>query len=151
MDRYFPGLKDALDSDFIKFLSKGFDLRCASVDGPGYNIVINQHRTLLALDQTMVTVDFVIALGVNGMPHPTPLRRAIELRDSLVYLDNVALKTISFEELAQRNNKMFELRVSKHLETLAITYETEGLNIVGSFCKPTDMDFNKFEFFLARG
>jgi hypothetical protein len=150
-NQHFPGFKDALDGDFIKFLGKGFDLRYASVDGPGYTIVINQHRTLVALDFTMLTIDSGITLRLNDEPHPTPLQQAVSSKDPLVLADNVALKTISQEDIFQRHNKMFELRVGKNLETLLAMYETEGLNIIGKFCKTTDMDFNKPQFYLARG
>jgi len=150
-NQHFPGFKTSVDSDFIKFLGKGFDLRYASVDGPGYTIVINQHRTLMALDLTMLTIDSGITLRLNGEVHKTPLQNVIETKGPAIYSDNVPLKAISLEELSQRPNKMFELRVGENLRTLTATYETEGLNIVGKFCKTTDMDFNKRQFYLARG
>lgn len=149
--RVFPTFQGALDEDFIRYLGKGFDLRYASVDGPGYSIVINQHRTLMTLDATMLTIDSGFSLRLDGQPHPTPLQSAIASDDPLVFSNNVPLKSVAIEELAGRSNKMFELRVGKNLETLSATYETEGLNILGTFCKATDMDFGKLQFFLARG
>jgi len=99
----------------------------------------------------MLTIDSGISLRLNDTPHPTPLRQAIESQDPLACSDNVVIKTISLEDLYQKHNKMFELRVGKNLETLVATYETEGLNVIGTFCKATDMDFGKPQFYLARG
>lgn len=150
-EKFYSGLTDALDKDFIKFLGKGFDLRYAAVDSAGYQIVINQNRTLVALDFTMMTLDYGVALQRDGVPHLTPLRQAIESNDALIIQDNVFLKNVTQEEMFGRSNKMFELRVGSDLQTLTAAYETEGLNIIGLFCKKTDMDFNKKEFKLALG
>src|SRR5437016_470317 len=49
-------LANALNRDFMKFLDRAFRLRYASVDGPGFNLVISQHRTLVELDRTMVEI-----------------------------------------------------------------------------------------------
>jgi len=148
---HYPDLDAQLDKDFIKFLGKGFDLRYASVDGPGYTIVINQYRTLVELDRTMLAIDGRIKVRFDGMPSPTPMRRALQASDSLLLEDNVAAGSATLEGLARKNNKMFELRVGRKLQTLIATYETEGLNVNGRFCKRTDMDFDKSEFQLARG
>lgn len=149
--RQYPFLKEHLEKDFIRYLEKGFDLRYASVDGRGYSIVINQNRTLIALDQLMLTIDSGLSLKANGLPHKTPLEKAIAERDPLVCDDNVAIHRSCLSDLSSRPNKMFELRVGENLNTLMAVYETEGLNVVGNFCKATDMDFGKTSFTLARG
>jgi len=149
--KHFPQLKGAISEDFIKFLGKAFNLRYASIDGAGFNIVINQHRTLIELDVTVLTIDSGLRLSANGKPHPTPLQAALDARDPLLIEDNVPLKSVTFQEISNRYNKMLELRVGANLQTLSASYETEGLNIIGEFCKATDIDWGKAQWQLALG
>jgi len=148
---HFPKLNGFVNADFIKFLGKAFNLRYASVEGAGFNIVINQHRTLIQLDATILTMDSGLKLKANNVSHPTPLQMALEAKDPLIIQDNVPWKSATFEELASRPNKMLELRIGDKLQTLSVSYETEGLNIIGDFCKKTDIDFGKVQWQLALG
>jgi uncharacterized protein (UPF0332 family) len=150
--KHFPGIKStALDSDFMKYLTKGFDLRYATVDTGGYTIVINQRRTLMALDAAMLAIDSGFAVTQAGAAHPTPLNAAIGSRDPLIVSDNVAVGATSLEEFRKKPNKMFELRVSSQWQVLSATYVTEGLNVIGTFCKSSDLNFNKSTIQLAKG
>jgi uncharacterized protein (UPF0332 family) len=149
--KHFPALEGSLNSDFVKYLNRGFQLRYATIDGAGYGIVINQYRTLVALDGAMLTIDSGLKLQANSEPHPTPLQRAIADGDPLILADNVHLKQIQPNDLLTRPNKMLELKVGKDLQTLIAEYETDGLNIIGDFCKKTDMDFGKVQFKFAMG
>lgn len=147
----FPSLDGAIDPDFIKFLGRGFQLRYASIDGAGYGIVINQHRTLMALDSTIMTIDFGMRLKANEEAHPTPLRQAIVDKDPLILEDNIHLSDRKPEDFLSIPNKMLELKVGANLGTLMAKYETEGLNVIGSFCKKTNLDFGKKTIQLALG
>lgn len=149
--QHFPQLKGAIDEDFVKFLGKAFDLRYASIDGTGFNIVINQHRTLIQLDVTILTIDSGLRLTVNGAARPTPLQAALDAKDTVLLEDNVPLKNVTLPEISNRQNKMLELRIGANLQTLSASYETEGLNIIGKFCKATDIDWNKTQWQLALG
>ncbi len=143
-------LAAALNKDFMKFLDRAFRMRYASVDGPGFNMVLNQHRTLLELDRTMMEIDSGFKVeGVKRLD-TTPFREAVQSRKELLFEDNVPLGSISLEELTARKNKMYEIRVAEKLRTLTVEYETDTLNIVGDFCKNTDIDY-KEAFNLALG
>jgi hypothetical protein len=147
----FPSLDGAVDPDFIKFLGRGFQLRYASIDGAGYGIVINQHRTLMALDSTFMTIDFGMRLKADDEARPTPLRQAIVDNDPLILEDNIHLSDRRPEDFLSIPNKMLELKVGANLQTLMAQYSTEGLNVIGSFCKKTDLDFGKKQIQLALG
>jgi len=149
--KHFPSLNGAVDLDFIKFLSRGFQLRYASIDAAGFGIVINQHRTLMALDSTFMTIDFGMRIRVNDESMQTPLRQAIASGDPLIVEDNIHLGERKPEDFVARPNKMLEIKIGRDLETLVVQYETEGLNVVGSFCKKTDLDFGKEQIQLALG
>jgi hypothetical protein len=117
----------------------------------GFGIVINQNRTLAELDATILTIDSGFRITQDGIAYTTPLQQALATNDPMIVVDNVPLKKISWGDFADRPNKMLELRVGAKLRTLLVTYQTEGLNIIGDFSKNTDMDFNKTQFTLARG
>ncbi len=151
IERLFPELSNALDLDFLKYLKRGFMLRYAAVDSDGFSIVINQHRTLILLDETIAKIDsgFLIKRGVDMID--TPLRLAIKENDPSILEDNVPLGGISLLELARRPNKMYELKVDHKLASIKVTYETQGMNIVGNFCKRPDIDAGKTTMKLSLG
>jgi len=148
---HFPQLKGAISEDFIKFLRKAFTLRYATIDGAGFGIVINQHRTLIELDVTIMTIDSGLKLSANGVPHPTPLTLALQAGDPFLIEDNVPLKQVTFENIARRPNKMLEMKVGQQLDVMHATYQTEGLNVRGDFCKRTDVGSGKTRIQLALG
>lgn len=139
VEKLFPDLSSALNTDFLKYLKRGFMLRYAIVDSDGFSIIINQHRTLITLDETVANIDkeFLIRHGANEID--TPLRRAMTVKEPAVFIDNVPLGGISFSELAQRPNMMYELKVDHKLASIKVTYQTEALNIIGDFCKKPDL------------
>lgn len=146
-----PALAAALNEDFIKFLDRAFKLRYASIDGVGFNMVLNQHRTLIELDRTMVEIDSgFTATGVDTSV-ATPLREEIKLRNPRLLDDNVSLGGTTLEALAGRKNKMYEVRVGAKLATLTASYDTDGLKVIGNFCKSTDIDYGKKSWQLALG
>lgn len=148
--KHHPDLATALNRDFMKFLDRAFRLRYASVDGAGFNMVLNQHRTLIELDKSMVEIDSGFkAEGVDPL-HATPFREAVRSRRPLLFEDNVPLGDISLQTLSARKNKMYEIRVAEKLRTLTVEYETDTLQIVGDFCKSTDIGY-KQTFQLALG
>jgi HEPN domain-containing protein len=149
--QHYPAVADVLDRDFIKFLTKAYDIRYAIADKEGFNIVINQHRTLIFLDITMLAIDSGFKPTLDGEQSKTPISRAIEDQHSIIVDDNVVLNAESRRELDERRNLMLELRVGKRFQVLTARYETEGLNILGSMCKATDIDFGKEEWQLALG
>lgn len=149
--KHSPELSGALEIDFIRFLGKAYDVRYAAADREGFNIVINQHRTLILLDITMLTIDSGFRPTLDAQPSETPLQAAIKGKDTLVTEDNLPLGFVTQSEINTRNNKMFELRVGKKLQVLTAKYETEGLNVIGQFCKNTDIDFGKDSWQLALG
>lgn len=138
-----PDLASTLNRDFMKFLDRAFRLRYASVDGPGFNMVLNQHRTLIELDRTMVEIDSGFKVeGVKALD-ATPFREAIQSRNQLLFDDNVSLGGISLNALSARKNKMYEIRVAEKLRTLTVEYETDTLNIIGDFCKSSDIGYKR--------
>jgi len=145
-----PELANALNRDFMKFLDRAFRLRYASVDGPGFNLVISQHRTLIELDRTMVEIDSGFKVDGVKVLDATPFREAIQARKQLLFDDNVALGDVSFNALSARKNKMYEIRVAEKLRTLTVEYDTDALNIIGDFCKSSDIGY-KQTFRLALG
>lgn len=149
--KHSPQLADAVDIDFIRFLGKAYDIRYASADREGFNIVINQHRTLILLDITMLTIDSGFRPTLDAKPSETPLQTAIIAKDQLLTEDNLPLGFVTQEEINNRHNKMFELRVGKRMQVLLAMYDTEDLNVIGKFCKNTDIDFGKDTWQLALG
>jgi HEPN domain-containing protein len=146
-----PELHAMLDPDFMKFLKRGFQLRYASAESDGYSIVINQHRTLIALDNTIDFIDKGFLVKKGDVEIDTPLRRAVLNNDRAILDDNVAQGGITFSDLAARRNKVFELRVDHKLATIQAQYETEGVNIVGDFCKKPDISAAKSQWKLTLG
>lgn len=148
--KHHPDLATTLNRDFIKFLDRAFRLRYAPVDGAGFNMVLSQHRILVELDKTMVEIDSGFKVqGVDPLD-ATPLREAVRSRKQLLFEDNVPLGGVSLQTLSARKNKMHEIRVADKLRTLTVEYETETLNIVGDFCKSSDIGY-KQTFQLALG
>jgi len=146
-----PELGNYLSDDFIKFLGKGFSLRYASIDSGGFQIVINQYRTLIQLDAVILTIDGGFRLQLSGAKIRTPLEQAIADKNPMVLEDNVHLETISMEDLYQTPNMLQEIKIENNLKTVTAKYKTEGLNIIGDFCKKTDISFGKREWKLALG
>lgn len=151
VEKLFPDLSSALNTDFLKYLKRGFMLRYAIVDSDGFSIIINQYRTLIALDETVANIDkgFLVKHGVNEID--TPLRRAMKAKEPTVFIDNVPLGGIGFSELAQRPNMMYELKVDHKLASIKVTYQTEALNIIGDFCKKPDLSARKTILKLSLG
>jgi HEPN domain-containing protein len=146
-----PELGTSLNTDFIKYLGKGFTLRYASIDSGEFGIVINQYRTLIELDATILTIDGGFKLHRNRELQETPLTKAINEKNPMVLEQNVPLGTTSIDTLFESPNKMHEIKIAKNLQTLSVQYDTEGLNIVGDFCKKTDIGFGKQQWQLALG
>lgn len=134
---HHPSLYQAIDQDFIKFLKRSFKLRYATVEGEGFGIVINQHRTLLALDQTIVLIDSGFSRSGSG----TPLQQGLAAKDSTLMDRNVPLGAMSLQDLAQLRNQVQEVLVGKKFQTISANYETEGLNITGSMMKKPQFSF----------
>lgn len=146
-----PKLGNYLSDDFIKFLGKGFSLRYASIDSGGFQIVINQYRTLIELDAVILTIDGGFKLKLSGARVRTPLEQAIAVKNPMVFEENVPLETISIEDLYETPNLLQEIKIENNLKTVSAKYETEGLNIIGDFCKKTDISFGKKTWQLALG
>ncbi|MBS98356.1 MAG: hypothetical protein CMI01_06730 [Oceanospirillaceae bacterium] len=147
----YPDLHDNLDLDFIKFLKRSFKLRYATAESPGFGIVINQYRVLMALDSTIATIDEGFSIKKNGQEIDTPLRGAIANDDRRVTDDNIAVDSKIFRDLVSRSNKIHEMKVGKDLQTLVVEYETDGVQIEGSLCKKTDIGFGKNQWQLTKG
>lgn len=148
---HYPELYNDLDLDFIKFLKRSFKLRYATADSPGFGIVINQYRSLMALDTTISTIDQGFSITKNGQEIDTPLRHAVANDDERVTIDNVAINRMLIEKIALKNNKVHEMKVSKDLRTLVVEYETDGVQVEGSFCKKTDIGYDKKQWQLTKG
>lgn len=149
--QHYPELFAALDEDFLKFLQRAFKLRYASTEAEGFSIVINQHRTLIALDQTVLGIDSGFKFHTDNGPTITSLQYEIEKKNTLLLEDNVALGAITLDDLASRPNSIHEICVEKNLRTLQVQYQTDGLNVVGSFCKKSDISSKRQKWQLARG
>lgn len=146
-----PALYNALDFDFIKFLAKAYKLRYATVSAPGLAIVINQYRTLFALDATIAKVDIGFKIIENGKTLPTPFQQCVVSNNLQLLDDNIALRSELLRELTQRSNKVLELRIENDYSGLRVEYETEGVNMSGLFTKIPDLSTKKTEFQLTRG
>lgn len=151
IEKLFPDLSNALNQDFLKYLKRGFMLRYATVDSDGFAIVLNQYRTLITLDETILKIDSGFLLKQGGSEIDTPLRQSIKSNDPSVLEDNVPLGGITFSALSQRPNKMYELKVDHKLASIKVTYQTEGLNIIGDFCKKPDISAIKTSIKLSLG
>lgn len=149
-----------IDTDFVKFLSKCYHLRYALVDSPSFSIVINQYRTLIALDTLIKNVDSCFYSQRNDQlatQYKTPYSYLLAERDSRLMELNVALGGISLQSILNMNNKVYELKIGKQCSGFMATYETIGVNITDSFCKKPNLpdidveDNSKLEFQLTRG
>lgn len=146
-----PELLKGLDEDFLIFLGKCFRLRYASVTSPGFSIVINQYKTLMALDRTVANIDSGFKIVINGADQPTPYRRDLaESRTELIE-DNVALSPSIISDIISRNNKVYELKIEKGLNFIMATYQTNGVNFDGTFLKKTEIGTSRSSFQLTRG
>lgn len=148
VQRCQPELHAAMDKDFLKFLEKAYKLRYASASAPGFSIVINQYRTLFAIDMLIANIDrgFVISTGEN-----TPYRASVELADPRVVEENVAINPGLLPVLASRPNRVLDYKVEDDHQTFYAKYSTEGVNMVGSFLKRPEITLTKSTFTLSRG
>jgi HEPN domain-containing protein len=106
-----PELFASLDEDFLKFLAKAYRLRYASVSSPGLSIVINQFRTLLAVDHMIRTLDQGFALKRGGEDLLTPYRQSVTASDQHLLEDNIALGILSMSEYFARPNRVLEIKI----------------------------------------
>lgn len=147
-----PELFSAVDKDFLKFLEKAFKLRYASASAPGFAIVINQYRTLFAIDKFVADVDRGFSVtSSNGVSEVTPYRASLKKADPLVVEDNIAVDPTLFMDILLRHNKVLDLKVENDCRTVSVLYETEGVNMAGSFTKIPEVSLNKSSFLLSRG
>ncbi len=151
VESYYPDLHSELDMDFIKYLKRAFKLRYATAESPGFGIVINQYRSLVALDTMLAAIDRGFNITKNGKTTDTPLRASVKNNDERVLVDNIIFGNTSIDQLLLRSNKVHEMKVSNNLQTLFVQYETDGVQIEGSFCKKTDVSFKKKQWQLTRG
>lgn len=146
-----PELFAAIDKDFLKFLEKAYRLRYASASAPGFAIVINQYRTLFAIDEFVAHVDRGFSIESNGISAQTPYRASVAQADLRVIEDNIAVNPTLVVELRRRHNKVLDLKVEDDYKTLSALYETDGVNINGSFAKIPELSSKKSGFLLSRG
>ena len=138
-------LYDSLDHDFLQFLSRGYKLRYAATESQGFSLVINQYRTLYALDRTIQEID----KGFTSIA--TPFQMAIIGKDDRIFIDNFPLKNISEAEFKNKINHIQEIKVGANLNVVTVQYDTEGVNISGIFNKKSDIDLEKTRWQLALG
>lgn len=134
-------LYDSLDHDFIEFLSRGYKLRYAATESQGFSLVINQYRTLYALDKTIKEIDEGFIFKYPS--ETTPFQNAILEKDNRVFEDNLPLKSISEAEFKNKINHIQEIRVGAKLNVVAVHYYTEGVNMSGIFNKRSDISLDK--------
>lgn len=151
----FPALYARLDQDFIKFLSRCYNLRYAPIDGTHFSLIINQYKTLAALDLHVAAIDSGI-VGSHDNKEGTPLRRAIKQKNKELINLNVAVGEMSQDELFTLQNKVYEIRVGTNQSVFTATYDTVAVNTAGPFCKKPDLPDagkmrEKAQFQLSRG
>jgi hypothetical protein len=69
----------------------------------------------------------------------------------LLTKENVALNTKTIPEILRKNNKVLELKIEDNLTTFAVSYETEGVSLEGSFLKIPELSIKKDNFTLTWG
>ncbi|WP_457356045.1 hypothetical protein [Roseateles sp. P5_D6] len=148
VQRCQPELYAAMDMDFLKFLEKAYRLRYASASAPGFSIVVNQYRTLFAIDMLIADIDqcFVVASGEK-----TPYRASVERADPRVLEENVAISPALLPALVRRPNRVLDYKVEDDHQTVYATYSTEGVNMAGPYLKRPDITLTKSTFSLSRG
>lgn len=146
-----PSLYDDLDMDFVKFLEKAYRLRYASVSSPGLAIVINQYRTLMALDIAIARIERGFISRDLKTPLATHYKNGIETQDPRLIEENVAINLGDFALIAKKENKIMELKIENNLTTFEVRYETQGVNMQGSFLKIPELSIHKSNFTLTRG
>ncbi|WIY36634.1 HEPN domain-containing protein [Paracidovorax citrulli] len=146
-----PDLYAALDHDFLKFLEKAYRLRYASTNAPGLSIVINQHRTLMALDELVGRIDQGFAITTNEGRVKTPYQNAVEAGDQRILEDNYFLNADVRRTFLYRHNLVMELKIEDDYQTVSALYKTTSVSIDGSFCKLPEISIKKGSFKLTRG
>lgn len=148
VERCQPEMFAAIDKDFLKFLEKAYRLRYASASAPGFAIVINQYRTLFAIDTLVANVDrcFVIEGGEK-----TPYQASVATANPQVIEENIALDPALLLTLRLRPNKVLDYKVEDDYQTIHAVYSTNGVNMSGPFTKIPEISVKKSAFTLSRG
>lgn len=142
-------LYDSLDHDFLEFLSRGYRLRYAATESQGFSLVINQYRTLYALDRTIKEIDTGFIFKNSSIT--SPFRTAILEKDTRIFEDNLPLNLVSEAEFKNKINHIQEIKVGTKLNVVAVHYDTEGVNMSGIFNKRSDISLEKSHWQLALG
>lgn len=148
VERCRPELFSKLDKDFLKFLERAYRLRYASASAPGFSIVINQYRTLFAIDALVDTVDRHFTMPRDAK---TPFAAAVQSADPRVAEENVALDPTLLLTLQRRENRVLDYKVEDDYQTVFVAYSTLGVNMAGSFTKLPEISLRKDTFMLSRG
>lgn len=148
VQRCQPELHAALDKDFLKFLEKAYKLRYASASAPSFAIVINQYRTLFAIDRLVADIDRCFTVGGG---EKTPYRASVEGADPRLLDENVAINPALLPMLVHRPNRVLDYKVEDDHQTVCATYSTEGVKMTGRFMKQPEISLTKSTFTLSRG
>ncbi len=146
-----PGFIDSETEDFLNFLAKGYKLRYAHSDSEGYTIVINQYRTLMALDKAFSDLDkpFVMKFGIEEAP--TPYRTKASEQNALLIEDNWIFDQELATEILTRDNMVVEIGMGGRYREIEVAYLTDGVFTYGSFLKKPNFTKDKDSFQVTFG
>lgn len=148
----YPHLKERLDEDFLKFLTRTYKLRYALTKSQNFKLVINQYRCLIALDVTVKFLnDSIVVTDQSGNRLDTVLDQEIKRGRKDILQLNAALDENAAKEISNSQNLVYEFAIGKNGEHVSVEYKTEKLNVAGDFCKTPELDPKKAKFRLTMG
>jgi len=118
---------------------------------PGFGIVFNQYKTLIALDNLVAHIDRGFTFTIKGEVQETPYRSAVRENDTETISENCTVDEGLTFDLLKRANKVRELHINNEFITFMVAYETDGVSISGDFTKLPEGTFGKQEFTLTKG
>ncbi|MCC7248897.1 MAG: HEPN domain-containing protein [Lysobacter sp.] len=146
-----PGFIDSETEDFLCFLAKGYKLRYAHTESEGYTIVINQYRTLMALDKAFSDLDKPFKLMAETEETATPYRAKASEQNALLTQDNWIFNPEVKNEILTRANMVVEIGMGGRYREIDVTYLTEGVSSHGSFLKKPNFTKDKESFQVTFG
>lgn len=133
IENHQPKLHADLNIDFINYLARAYTLRYFDNLHPGFNIVVSQFRTLAALDVMVAVIDHGFDVQRDGTALDTAYRAAVKSGNAELRQDNIVLSELSLADLASKENRVYELRVTDLGGSIAVEYVVAGVRLDGGY------------------
>jgi len=135
VENYQPNLWEDLNSDYLEFLAKAYELRYLDNKETGFGIVINKYRCLAELDRTIALIDKGFELKVGTKPFKTRFQTESQAKSEALCKENGLLLGIPKDVYFRKENHVLEMWVGLDGKIWTLKYVTKYVQDIGSFMK----------------